>query len=54
MFKLMAFMGGAARNWYAASAFMGGVAKIILQCPACGSLWEKQVGDRPSMFLLGR
>ncbi|MCZ2151782.1 MAG: hypothetical protein LC126_28900 [Bryobacterales bacterium] len=54
LFKFAAFMGGPARNWYAASALMGGVAKIVLECPACGSLWEKQTGDRPSMFLIGR
>lgn|GEM_PF-1087971 len=55
LFKLAAFMNrGAVRNWYAASAFMGGVAKIVLQCPACGSLWEQKVGGRPSLFLIGR
>jgi hypothetical protein len=55
LFKLLAFSGGGAvRNWYAASAFLGGVAKIVLECPACGSLWQKQVGDRPSMFMIGR
>jgi len=55
LFKFLAFAGGRVeRNAYVASAFMGGVAKIILQCPACGSLWEKQTGDRPSMFMIGR
>jgi hypothetical protein len=55
LFKLAAFSsGGAVRNWYAASAFLGGVPKIVLECPACGSLWQKQVGDRPSMFMIGR
>jgi hypothetical protein len=53
LFKLAAFMGGAARNWYAASAFMGGVAKNILQCPNCGARLEQEVGSRPTLMLFG-
>ena len=54
LFKLAAFMSsGPVRNWYAASAFMGGVAKNILECPNCGSNLEQEVGSRPTLMLFG-
>jgi hypothetical protein len=53
LFKLLAFMGGPARLWYAAFAFMGGVAKNILQCPNCGATLEQVAGSRPSLMLFG-
>ena len=54
LFKWLTFAGRLPPSLYAASAFMGGVAKIVLECPACGSMWQQQVGDRPSMFMIGR
>jgi hypothetical protein len=55
LFKLMAFLsnGGPVRNLYAASSFLGGVAKNILQCPNCGTTLEQEVGRRPILMLFG-
>jgi hypothetical protein len=55
LLQLAAFMGtGPARNWYAASAFLGGVAKNILECPNCGNRLEQETGSRPKMVMIGR
>ena len=55
LLQLAAFMGNRpAKNWYAASAFRGGVAKNILECPNCGNHLEQETGSRPRMVMIGR